>query len=283
MKKLVIAVLIFLITLINVSFAIGFDAEEVYESIFVIASGDGIGSGFAIGNDCIITNAHVVGDKNSIKVITYKGDYYLASVVAIDQKQDIAVLTVKDVEFNYLTIGDYSELPIGSDVYAIGIPSSMSYTLTKGVLSSKDRKFDGYKYLQTDAAINSGNSGGPLLDDKGNVIGVNTLKLTNSEGIGLSIPMTVVCEFLRDNDINVDEQGNIIGELSEKYSENERDSLLKVSSPEVMKLKTENFILKIFLGICGVTILLLIILLIISGRKHKEKNSVNDFEIEIYK
>ena len=291
MKKLLIISFIFLVTLINNSFAIGFDAEEIYNAVFVIGSGDALGSGFAIGKDCIITNAHVIDNEKNINVITYDGAYCKASVVAKDNKKDIAVLNVKDADFSYLTVADYENLPIGSDVYAIGIPSSMSYTLTKGVLSSKDRKFEGYKYLQTDAAINPGNSGGALgnsggqlLNDNGEVIGVNTLKLINSEGIGLSIPMTVVCDFLRDNDIEVDEQGNIIGELTEVYSDGEVDvnTSLEVSSPELMRLRTENFILKIFLGIFIVAVVLLIILLIISGKKNKEKNSVRDFEIEIY-
>ena len=102
-------------------------------------------------------------------------------------------------------------MQVGSDVYAIGAPESLAYTLTRGVLSAKDRKVGGRAYLQFDAAINSGNSGGPLLNDAGQVIGVITLKIDNAEGIGMAIPMSSVRDYLRFNGIEVDAVGNVVG------------------------------------------------------------------------
>jgi len=194
--------------------AIGFSAEEAYNSVFVVYSGNSLGSGFAIGENCVVSNAHVIGNKNQIEIKTYSGNTYPASVASIDGELDIAILRIEGAAFRYLKVADYKDTNIGEDVYAIGAPNSMAYTLTKGILSAKDRMEGGYKYLQIDAALNPGNSGGPLLNDKGEVIGVNTLKIDNAEGIGLSIPMTVVCDYLTQNGIQLDEQGNVVGEIT---------------------------------------------------------------------
>ena len=193
--------------------AIGFDAEKSYDSVFVVTSGNSLGSGFAIGENCIITNAHVVTSPQNTKITTYEGIEYRATVLAMNEDMDIAVLSVAGVTFPYLTVANYNDSKIGDDVYAIGAPNGMTYTLTKGTLSAKDRVIGNYTYIQLDAALNQGNSGGPLLTDAGTVIGVNSMKLNNSEGIGLAIPMTTVCEYLRSVGIDVDGNGNVIGNV----------------------------------------------------------------------
>lgn len=117
--------------------AIGFDAEEAYKSVFVVYSGKSLGSGFAIGKNCIITNAHVVNDVNSIMVVTYEGTEYTASLLGINEDEDIAVLIIEDATVPYLRMTDLSTVKIGDDIYAIGAPKGMAYTLTKGTVSSK--------------------------------------------------------------------------------------------------------------------------------------------------
>lgn len=205
--------LVMMLTLsINV-FAIGFDAEESYDSVFVITSGNSLGSGFAIGENCIITNAHVVENPRNTKITTYSGTEYQATVLAMNEDMDIAVLCVEGATFPYLTVADYNNSKIGDDVYAIGAPNGMTYTLTKGTLSAKDRVMGNYTYIQLDAALNHGNSGGPLLTDSGAVIGVNSMKLNDSEGIGLAIPMTTVCAYLSSIGIDVDTNGNVVGNV----------------------------------------------------------------------
>lgn len=199
--------------------AIGFEAEETYNSVFVVTSGNALGSGFAVGENCVITNAHVVNNPDSIVLTTYAGETYMAYLVGYDDDQDLAVLGVEDVTFTPLTVADYAGLTTGDDVYAIGAPKSMAYTLTKGVISAKERKIGEYTYIQTDAAVNEGNSGGPLLNDEGKVIGVNTLKMLNSEGLGLAIPMSVVSDFLRSLDIELDENGNVTQRLVREKKE----------------------------------------------------------------
>ena len=121
-------------------FAIEFDAEEKYNSVFVVTSGLSLGSGFAIGENCIVTNAHVIDNHSRINLTTYDGESYTAYLVGSDTEKDIAVLCVNEAKFTPLKISNYETLNIGDDVYAIGAPKSMLYTLTKGVISAKERK-----------------------------------------------------------------------------------------------------------------------------------------------
>lgn len=183
------------------TYAMGFDAEKAYESIFVIYSGNSEGSGFAIGSNTVVTNAHVIDEASDIKLSTYSGDVYNARVYLIDDDFDIAILSVNDSTFTPLNIGDSNQIKVGDDIYAVGAPKSMDYTLTKGVISNKKRQIGTYSYIQIDAAINSGNSGGPLFNDDGQVIGVNSLKVSDAEGIGLAIPMESVVTFLKTNGV----------------------------------------------------------------------------------
>ena len=190
--------------------AIGFEAETVYESVFVIYSGNSLGSGFAVGENCIVTNAHVISNDRNITVVTYGGTEYQASVLGINEKEDIAVLIVKDAKFPYLTIADITTIKTGDDIYAIGAPKGMAYTLTKGGISAKERMIGNKSYIQIDAAINEGNSGGPLLNDAGQVLGMNTLKMSDSEGIGLAIPINRICDYLESLGIKLNTTGNVM-------------------------------------------------------------------------
>lgn len=189
--------------------AMGFEAETIYESIFVIYSGNSLGSGFALGTNCIITNAHVIADNSQISVLSYSGNEYKATVLGINESEDIAVLVVENGDFPYLTVADTSMMKTGDDIYAIGAPKGMAYTLTKGTVSAKERIVRNHSYIQIDAAINEGNSGGPLLNDNGQVLGMNTLKMSDSEGIGLAIPINRICDYLQSLDIELTENGNI--------------------------------------------------------------------------
>ena len=271
--------------------AIGFTAEEKYNSVFVVTSGNSLGSGFAVGENCIITNAHVLDNPNDIALTTYAGEKHTAYLVGYDQDKDIAVLGVKDAKFTPLTIADYKTLNTGDDVYAIGAPKSMAYTLTKGVISAKEREIGKYKYIQTDAAINEGNSGGPLLNDAGNVIGINTLKMSDSEGIGLAIPMTVVCDFLKSLNIELDENGNvsetIVQEITNEGKDNpsEKDKDNDKNKNNVVKTPLIVTILLIALCVSVAGNIVLIILLVFQRRKNLnlkyDPRERTDFDIDI--
>lgn len=207
--SLIIVVAVLFASTLSVG-AIGFEAEQAYESVFVIYSGNSLGSGFAVGENCIVTNAHVIDNPRSITVETYGGTKYKASVLGMNEQQDIAVLIVKDATFPYLDIADLSTMKTGDDIYAIGAPKGMAYTLTKGGVSAKERMIGNQAYIQIDAAINEGNSGGPLLNNAGQVLGMNTLKMSDSEGIGLAIPISRVCEYLKSLGIELNTNGNVV-------------------------------------------------------------------------
>ena len=270
--------------------AIGFTAEEKYNSVFVVTSGNSLGSGFAVGENCIITNAHVLDNPNNIVLTTYAGETHAAYLVGYDQDKDIAVLGVKDAKFTPLTIADYKSLNTGDDVYAIGAPKSMAYTLTKGVISAKEREIGKYKYIQTDAAINEGNSGGPLLNDEGNVIGVNTLKMSDSEGIGLAIPMTVVSDFLKSLNIELDENGNVAEAIVQETKDEEKDTPPTEKDKDKNEKENANIplvvtILLIALCVSVAGNVVLIISLVFQKRKNLnlkyDPRERTDFDIDI--
>jgi serine protease Do len=270
--------------------AIGFAAEDVYASVVVIQSGNSYGSGFAIGGSRIITNAHVINDRRNVVVSVYQDQNYEATVLSLDKTLDLAVLDIGEKKLPYLAMEDYSDLAVGADVYAIGAPLDMAYTLTKGVLSAKDRILDGRSFLQTDAPVNSGNSGGPLLDENGRVIGINTLKLTDSEGIGLAIPMTAVAKFLQDNGIGIEEQSDAVSALAKKNPTVSSDTgEPNPESPrdgtENTPFEEENLRLKIWIAALAAAelITLLSLLLVATGRrKRAQTERQRNFTIDLY-
>ena len=221
--SLIMVMAVLLASTLSVS-AIGFEAETVYESVFVIYSGNSLGSGFAVGENCIVTNAHVIGNEENITVITYGGAEHKATVLGINVYEDIAVLIVEDAVFPYLTIADTSTMKTGDDIYAIGAPKGMAYTLTKGSISAKERIIGRQSYIQIDAAINEGNSGGPLLNDAGQVLGMNTLKMSDSEGIGLAIPVSRICDYLKSLGIELNTNGNVVDSVTIPEETNPSDT-----------------------------------------------------------
>ena len=195
--------------------AIDFDAQESYKAIYIIYSGEAMGSAFSIGNEYVFTNAHIIDDVENITLHTYAGKKFDADLVLIDEAMDIALLRVPKGDLFYLNVSDYHDVRVGDDVYAVGIPANFAFSLTKGILSAVDRNINGEYFLQTDAAINEGNSGGPLLNASGEVIGMNTLKLNDLEGIGLALPMTFMCQYILENNIIISEQDEAIRRLAE--------------------------------------------------------------------
>lgn len=163
------------------------------------------GSGFIISPDgYIVTNYHVVADGDSIQVTLDESNGktapLTATVVGTDEDTDLALLKVeakKDLPF--LKFGDSDALLVGEWLLAIGNPFALDHTVTAGILSAKNRNihagpFD--NFLQTDASINPGNSGGPLLNMKGEVIGINTAIIASGQGIGFAIPSNMASNII---------------------------------------------------------------------------------------
>jgi len=161
---------------------------------------EGIGSGVIVREDgYILTNSHVISDGNSdsIEVLFSDGSTASAEVLWYESLLDLAIIKVNKINLKAAELGDSDDLVVGEPVVAIGNPLSLDLdrTVTSGIVSGLDRtlRIDQYSeiepLIQTDASINPGNSGGPLLNAQGEVIGINTAKMTSAEGLGFSIPI----------------------------------------------------------------------------------------------
>jgi serine protease Do len=186
--------------------------DEFGEAVVLVKTPSGLGSGFIIDDQghCI-TNCHVVEGETRITV-----DLFLKSGNAIAERNipdveikalspffDLALLKIpaqKDVKFTRTYFAAEDDLRQGDLSFAIGNPLGLSRSVTQGIISNKNRNIRGQVFYQTTAQINPGNSGGPLFNNKGQVIGVNSLKLGAGEGLGFSIPISYVKDFLRNRE-----------------------------------------------------------------------------------
>ena len=168
----------------------------------------GQGSGFIIDKEGrILTNNHVIAGARQVEVTTYDKKKYKAKVIGADPIRDLAVIQITTGKVTPVVLGDSKSLLVGQKVFAIGNPFGLSGTMTRGIISSI-RSVNGPQgsaideAIQTDAAINPGNSGGPLLNWRGEVIGINALILTGgaeqSAGVGFAIPINAAKAVLND-------------------------------------------------------------------------------------
>src|SRR3989440_3611674 len=168
----------------------------------------GQGSGFVFDREGhILTNNHVIAGARQVEVTTSDKKKYKAKVIGADPIRDLAVIQISAEKVTPVVLGDSKSLLVGQKVYAIGNPFGLSGTMTRGIISSI-RSVNGPQgsaideAIQTDAAINPGNSGGPLLNSRGEVIGINTLILTGgaeqSAGVGFAIPINAAKAVLND-------------------------------------------------------------------------------------
>lgn len=165
----------------------------------------GLGTGMVVTeNGYILTNEHVSGAKYTTCYVTLpNGKSYKANVVWSDSDIDLAIVKINAKNLSYVTFGDSSRVKVGERVYAIGNPIGYEFqrTVTSGIVSAVNRTItieeenkSSYMedLIQTDATINPGNSGGPLINSQGEVIGINSVKITSAEGIGFAVPINIV-------------------------------------------------------------------------------------------
>lgn len=187
--------------------------EKIYDAVFLIEAttktGKSSGSGFAYKKDAqngyIITNAHVVANATSVTITNSNGETYDAKILGSDEYADIAVLETEAKNVTLLAaIGDSSKIELGDTIFTVGSPLGSQYfgTVTKGIIAGKNRLVGSssirLEVIQIDAPINEGNSGGPLVNINGEVIGVNSLKIATEriEGMGFSIPINTVMSYV---------------------------------------------------------------------------------------
>ena len=206
-------ILLFL-ALTNCYLGLYLNKTDVFETLAIVGvkstvqievlggAGPGVGSGIVISQDgYIVTNEHVVTDATSIHAILLNGDRHKAKIIGTDPRTDLALLKIDGVVLIPFKLGDSDQIQIGSWVMAIGHPFGLINSITIGVVSGVDRSIGvGYydMLIQTDAVTNPGNSGGPLINLKGEVIGLNTaiwtkkIGNTNLSMMGFAIPINMV-------------------------------------------------------------------------------------------
>ena len=178
-----------------------------FDFFYGLVPQEGQGSGFIIDKDGhILTNYHVIADARQVKVTLHNRKTFSATVVGTDPAHDLAVIQIKSSDLVPAVLGDSRNLQVGQKVYAIGNPFGLAGTMTRGIVSSirpvkepNGAMID--EAIQTDAAINPGNSGGPLMNWHGEVIGINTMILSNvgqNAGIGFAIPINTAKAVLND-------------------------------------------------------------------------------------
>jgi S1-C subfamily serine protease len=179
-------------------------AKRVAPAVVVIQgktdTGDLLGSGFVISKDGkIVTNFHVIKDLKAASVRLATGEIFDSmSVLATDERRDLAVIHIAGFDLAALDLGNSNSVTVGEPVVIVGSPRGLGGTVTAGILSSVRDSGDGFKVLQTDAAVNPGNSGGPLVNNKGQAIGVVSFKLRSSEGLNFAIPINYVSGLLNE-------------------------------------------------------------------------------------
>lgn len=187
------------------------NVERTESAVIMVRTPHALGSGFVITSDgYVITNDHVIQGETKITVVLFekgadgtlnKSIIEKVKIVATNAYEDLALLKLegeKDLPITYL--GESDDVRVGQGCYAIGNPHGLERTVSEGIVSTLNRVMDGRTHLQITAAVNPGNSGGPLFNLKGEVIGVVDLKLIFSEGLNFAIPVDRVKRFLGDRD-----------------------------------------------------------------------------------
>lgn len=174
--------------------------EENLKGVVTIKTNAAQGTGFIISDDgYIVTNAHVLSSAKYANIYTYDGNKYAADLIGYDVNLDVALLKISG-SFNKLELGNSDEVKLGEKVIAIGNPLGLSFSTSEGIISARDR--DGSNnlpyYFQTDASLNPGNSGGPLINTQGQVIGINNFKITSGESLGFALEINYAKEAVNE-------------------------------------------------------------------------------------
>ncbi|ATA74453.1 trypsin-like peptidase domain-containing protein [Capnocytophaga canis] len=175
--------------------------EQHKKYIFKIITSGGTGSGFAVkGYDFLITNYHVVEGAKTLAVEDQERNRYFARVVMANPELDLAFLHVEGISLadTSITINPDLQIHNTQKVFINGFPFGMPFTITEGIISSTNQPMNNRHYVQTDAAVNPGNSGGPMLNQDGMLVGVTTSKFTEADNVGFAIHFNEVIKELRD-------------------------------------------------------------------------------------
>jgi serine protease Do len=218
------------------------------DAVIKVSTPSGLGSGFIVHADgYAITNAHVVQGETAIKATVWeKGELDFrkriiddVEIVAVNHHVDLALIKIPRAEgdgpFPTVFIQSADELSAGEPVFAIGNPLGLERTLSRGVVSTTQRNFEGLTYIQTDTQINPGNSGGPLFNDRGEVIGVTNMGIPLGEGLNFAIPARYLRDFIRNREAFAYDKEN----PNSGYLYNQPPQRLKFGAPPMLDDRSE--------------------------------------------
>lgn len=188
-------------------------AEKFGEGVVLVQTPSGLGSGFILDErGFCVTNYHVVEQETRIATTIFQknesGEFVRrriddVAIIALNPFFDLALLQIpvqKDFKFQITYLAKGNDLREGDDCFAIGNPLGLERSVSQGIISTRNRNFNGMTFIQTTTQINPGNSGGPLFNLRGEVIGVTSMKLLASEGLGFAIPVAYLKHFLENRD-----------------------------------------------------------------------------------
>lgn len=168
--------------------------QDILKSVVTIRTNKGMGSGVIINTKgYVVTNFHVIDGITEAGLRTYDNKVHPIKIIGAEKNSDIAILKIQSTEFFKSLEFETGRTNIGDPVIAVGNPAGLEFSVTEGIISATERTGEnGVKYLQTDVSINPGNSGGPLVNIKSKIVGINTMKKENMEGLGFAVQAETV-------------------------------------------------------------------------------------------
>ncbi len=178
--------------------------EWVSDSVVTVKADNRVGAGFIVSADGgVLSSAHLVEDADKVVLTMGDNSEVTAAVEKKDDERDLALLRLDRVNLPVVRFAGSGALKPGTKVAAVGSPLGLEGSVTEGVISAVDREIDGKNYLQIDAALNEGNSGGPIIDERGRVVGVATAVIKEAENVGFAIPSDEAIAFLQQAGVAV--------------------------------------------------------------------------------
>ncbi len=253
--------------------------ERVSDSVFTVKVGERVGAGFIVSpTGYALTSAHVVGDSTEVSLTLADDSDLTAQVEKKDDARDLALLRLGQTNLPAVQFAGSATLKQGAKVAALGSPLGLEGSVTEGVISAVKREIDGKSYLQVDAALNQGNSGGPVIDERGRVVGIATAVIKEAENVGFAIPSDEAIGFLSEAQVAVN---LALGEGPEAVSgkppaDEKKPSVPRPSPPTVPRVRVISLLLLIGIPlIVSLVVSLVVSLLVVRSVRRRVQEPVS--------
>lgn len=169
--------------------------QQLKSSVLRLQNAQGVGTGFVISEQGHILTCNHVVTQDVMDVISTQGDRWKVPVIGRSNNSDLALLQVKDLAQQPICFADSIEILEGQTVFALGHPLGLEFTVSKGIVSNRSLVRNGLSYVQTDVSLNPGNSGGPIVNERGEVIGIANCAIAQTQGLGFAVALRHVLAF----------------------------------------------------------------------------------------